>query len=50
MKDSFALPSNKLVYIYKLIVTTPHYGWVVVLQIISGFCHFCRVTATGAGT
>jgi ABC-type multidrug transport system fused ATPase/permease subunit len=40
MKDSFALPSNKLVYIYKLIVTTPYYGWVVLLQIISGFATF----------
>ena len=40
MKNSFNSPSNKLGYIYKLIVTTPHYGWVIVLQIISGFATF----------
>jgi ABC-type multidrug transport system fused ATPase/permease subunit len=40
MKVDFSLPSNKLVYIYKLIVTTPQYGWVLVLQIISGFATF----------
>ena len=31
---------NKLVYVYELIVTTPYYGWIIVLQIASGFATF----------
>lgn len=31
------LNSNKIKYIYNLIINTPHYGWVLLLQITSGF-------------
>ena len=39
-EDSFSSSSSKLGYIYKLIVTTPHYGWIIVLQFISSFATF----------
>ena len=40
LKDSFYSSLNKLEYIYKLIITTPHFGWIIIIQIISGFASF----------
>ncbi len=37
IREKFSKPFEKIRYFFRLIISTPHWGWIFILQLISGF-------------